>query len=604
MSSVSSGRIPEDFIESVLAKTDIISLIQESVKLKKQGVNYSACCPFHAEKTPSFTVSAAKQFYHCFGCGAHGDAIRFLTDHQGLTFIDALEKLAGRLGMAVPRDPQQQARVQTRSKMGSVLNRVADLYSTGLKHHPQAGGAVNYLKQRGLTGQIAKTFAIGFAPPGWDYLLKHFEKDSEALSVLEETGMIIRHPDGRFYDRFRDRIMFPIRHRKGEVIGFGARVMDQSLPKYLNSPESTLFQKGQTLYGLYEALTVNNANNIHSAKYKWERAILVEGYMDVVALSQHGVLGAIATLGTAITDAHLSQLFQFVPEIVFCFDGDKAGMAASWKALELTLGQLTEGRQVRFAFLPVGQDPDSYIRVAGVGGFELLIKNSLSLSEYFFNTLQSRVTPDTVDNRARLASQARPLIERIPNSIFKEMMFEQLAQIVGSSAQVMQGGKANRHFYRPAKGLYVPKTPLAPAPIPFEFGYMITALLLQKPELYAEIIDKTALLRLVAGPGMNLFLILLGCLSQDPKVSLESMRAALQTAPVADLKRLQESEKKVELLPRAGLQAEFCGAISRLEVLGRTTGMEILLKKAKLGPLTEAEKQQLKEFLEFKESIG
>ncbi len=586
-----SARIPDNFIESLLAKTDIVSLIQESIKLKKNGANYSACCPFHHEKTPSFTVSQTKQFYHCFGCQAHGDAIRFIMEHQSLSFVEAVERLAMRLGMTVPRDPVNAARVAEKLSTTSVLKKCADFFAKQLKIHSDAKVAVEYLKNRGLTGQIAKDFNLGFAPPGWNNLLEYFHNDNESLKILEETGMIIRHKEGRLYDRFRERIVFPIRDKRGETIGFGARVMDKSQPKYLNSPESPVFQKGYCLYGLYEAL--------HS-KQKWQTAIVVEGYMDVVALAQMDVHGAVATLGTAVTNHHISTLFHHVSELVFCFDGDKAGQGAAWKALQLVLTQLTEGRKVAFVFLAEGEDPDSYVRQYGKAAFLSLVQNGMPLSEYFFATLKAKIEPNSVDSRAHLASVARELIETIPPGIFKEMMYEQLASIVFSTPQVVRGEKAFRRFYSP-KGQTTLK--VAPPPKPMETAYIATALLLKEPALYAQLSQSTFDLHSVNTKGMELFEFIRALLKVDPNLSSEQLRQALQENSF-DLKRLKECEKNVAFLPLDGLKAEFVGALRRLEVVGREQMMEKLILKAKNTELSQEEKQMLKEYLISRESIG
>ncbi|MBS0287138.1 MAG: DNA primase [Proteobacteria bacterium] len=591
MSGPSGGRIPDSFIEALLAKTDIVSVIQESIKLKKNGANYSACCPFHHEKTPSFTVSQTKQFYHCFGCSAHGDAIRFLMDYQSLSFVDAVEQLAARLGMSVPKDPVLVAKAQVKQSTTSVLKRSADFYADLLKNHIDAKLAHDYLKKRGLTGQVAKAFQLGFAPKGWDNLLSHFSKEADALKVLEETGLIIRHKEGRLYDRFRERIMFPIRDRKGDVIGFGARVMDKSQPKYLNSPESPIFQKSHCLYGIYEAL---------KTKQKWQTAIVVEGYMDVVALSQMGVHGAVATLGTAITSHHLTTLFHLVDEIVFCFDGDKAGMGAAWKALQLVLGLLQEGRKVSFVFLPQGEDPDSYVRQQGKEAFLGLVKNGTPLSEYFFATLSEKIKPNSVDSRAHLASIARPLIETIPPGIFKEMMYEQLANIVSSTPQVVRGEKAFRSYYSP-KGQT--KLKVAPPPQPMETAYIASALLLREPNLYTSANTQATFNQEIKAPGMELFYFLCTLLSSDPLLSSLQLRQKLLENNF-DVNRLKECENKVAILPLDGLEAEFCGALKRLEVIGREQTMEKLILKAKISELSEEEKKALKEFLQFRESIG
>ncbi len=385
--------------------------------------------------------------------------------------------------------------------------------------------------------------------------------------------------------------MFPIRDRKGEVIGFGARVMDKSQPKYLNSPESPVFQKSYCLYGLHEAM--------HN-KEKWKTAIVVEGYMDVVALAQYGVTGAVATLGTAITSHHLTALFNVVPEVVFCFDGDKAGQGAAWKALQLVLSLLTEGRQVRFVFLPQGEDPDSYVRQYGAKTFQGLVQNGTSLSEYFFGTLSAKITPDSVDNRAHLASIARPMIETMPAGIFKEMMFEQLAKLVASSTQVVRGEKAFRSYYSP-KGQT--RLKVAPPPQPMETAYIATALLIRAPSLYELVGQKAPIAKVIEAPGIELFNQVLEILKSNPATLTSDIRKKLQENGF-ELNRLTECEKKVAYLPEEGLEAEFCGAIARLEVVGREQYAEKLLLKAKSSELSDEEKIKLKEFLQSRESIG
>jgi DNA primase len=504
--------------------------------------------------------------------------------------VDAVEKLAGRLGMTVPRDAQETAKVKAKLNSTSVLNKVAEFYSSQLKNHPSAKMAVDYLKKRGLTGVVAKNFAIGFAPPGWDNLLNHFQGQPDALKILEETGLIIKHPQQHFYDRFRERVMFPIRDRKGEVIGFGARVLDKSQPKYLNSPESPIFQKGYCLYGLYEALQNRD---------KWQSAIVVEGYMDVVALAQFEVHGTFATSGTAITSHHLSQLFHLVPEVVFCFDGDKAGQAAAWKALQLALPLLTESRQVRFVFLPQGEDPDTYVRQYGNVAFRDLQKNAMPLSEYFFATLSQKVKPDSVDNRAHFATLAREMLEQIPAGIFKEMMYEQLAQIVASTPQVVRGEKAYRSFYPYKKTPFVKSTP---PPQPMEPIYVACALLLRSPSLFELIKEKFPIWHEMQTPGIELFQALWDLLTKNPNALTAELRQKLQEDGLFS-QRLLECENKVALIPDEGLEAEFSGAILRLEVIGREQITERLIQKAKSTHLTDEEKQKLKEFLQSRESI-
>lgn len=594
MSAVSGGRIPESFIQSVIAKTDIVSLIQESVKLKKAGANYSACCPFHSEKTPSFTVSPAKQFFHCFGCGAHGDAIHFMMQNESLSFMEALEKLALRHGLTVPKASYDPVKSEHKSQVNTVLSAVADFYAYQLKHHASAQNAIDYLKKRGLTGKLAKTFLIGFAPPGWDNLLSHFKNQPESLKILEETGLIIKHPQGRYYDRFRYRIMFPIRSRRGEILGFGGRVLDQSQPKYLNSPESAIFQKSHCLYGVYETL---------KSKAKWQTAIVVEGYFDVVMLAQHGIYGAFATLGTAITPSHLTNLFGLVSEVVFCFDGDNAGQAAAWKALQLVLPTLIEGRQARFVFLPQGEDPDSYVRHMGEEHFRNLIKNAMPLSEYFFATLCEKVPPNSVDNRAQLASMARPLIEQIPAGILKEMMFEKLAQIAMSSPQVVRGQKANRYV----KGTYTRQnTPAAsssaPPPQLMPPAFIASALLIQIPTLYETLKNKD-LPSHISAPGIKMLREVLDLLQQDPLLDTQGICQQLIAKGWSE-KQLQACEKKVSSIPTSGWEAEFLGAINRLVVIGQEQVAENLLQKAKTTELSQEEKNLLKKILQSGESIS
>ncbi|MGE3318543.1 MAG: DNA primase [Candidatus Berkiella sp.] len=584
------GRIPDSFIEAVLAKTDIVSVIQENIKLKKNGANYSACCPFHHEKTPSFTVSATKQFYHCFGCSAHGDAIRFLMEYQSLSFVEAVERLATRLGMSVPKDPVDEAKAKIRNAHTVILNRVAEFYSAQFKD-PRAQAAVTYLKKRGLTGQTAKDFAMGFAKEGWDHLIKHFEGEPEALKILEEAGLIIKHQSGRFYDRFRNRIMFPIRDRKGNVLGFGGRVMDKSEPKYLNSPESPLFQKGHCLYGIYEALKGE----------KWQKAIVVEGYFDVVMLAQYQIKGAVATLGTAITSHHLSYLFQQVSDVVFCFDGDKAGQAAAWKALQLVLPFLTKDRHVRFAFLPQGEDPDSFVRNNGTAHFKTLLANSTPLSEYLFATLCKEVKPDSVDNRAHLANMAQPLLEQIPAGIYKEMMYEQLAQLVSTSLQVVRGEKAARMSYD-KRSFKKPMKSTAPKQL-LSTAFFVCGILLRDPSLVDIVKNQGTFFETLSTPGMDMLRVVVELLNQGQNtLSPLQLKEGLKARGFSE-QRINECESKVALVPVDGLNAELAGAIHRLLAIGQQEITEKLLQKAKEIGLTEQEKQQLKEILQFRESI-
>lgn len=590
MASSVGGRIPEAFIETVLAKTDLVALVQESIKLKKSGANYSACCPFHQEKTPSFTVSATKQFYHCFGCGAHGDAIRFLMDYQNLHFVEAVERLATRVGLSVPRTQEEETKVQQRLEMTSLLNQAAHFYAEQLKHHPEAKAAVAYLKQRGLTGKTAKQFELGYAPSGWDNLLAYFHKRSEAIALLEQTGLVIQHDSGRHYDRFRHRIMFPIRDPKGQVIGFGGRVMDNSQPKYLNSPETPVFQKSHCLYGIHETV---------KSRSKWEKAIVVEGYFDVVMLAQHGIHGAVATLGTALTPHHLQQLFQRVNEVVFCFDGDQAGQAAAWKALQLVLPYLTSERRVSFAFLPQNEDPDSYVRRVGAENFLTLIKNSASTADFFFASLIDQVPPDSIDNRARIAAMAKPLIEQIPAPIFREMMFEQLAALVSSSPQVVRGERAWRKRRENNDRTQWVKKQSLPPPKLSSLAFIAIAILLRAPHLREQVMSIMPRWENVGIDAQLLKSIIE--LLEEASLTSEDLQEWLQGQSF-DGAALKAAQKKVALIPSEGLEAELMGAMRQMGAVGQEQFTEQLLQKAKTMDLSAAEKHRLREILQNKQN--
>ena len=426
------GRIPQSFIDEVLNRTDIVEVIDTRVPLKKAGREFKACCPFHDEKTPSFTVSQVKQFYHCFGCGANGTAISFLMDYEHMEFLEAIEELARRAGMEVPKETTgKQTQAPSTLPHYALLERVADYYQEQLRSHPQASQAIDYLKQRGLTGDIAARFNIGYAPPGWENLAAALNADNTVRKQLLELGLTVERDKGDgAYDRFRDRIQFPILDRRGRTIGFGGRVLDDSTPKYLNSSESPVFHKGQELYGLFEA---------RRAVRKLERILVVEGYMDVVALAQFDINYAVATLGTATTHEHLERLFRTVPEVVFCFDGDRAGREAAWRALENTLPVLRDGREARFLFLPDGEDPDSLVRKIGKQALEQQIASATHLSEFFFERLSSRLDINSIDGRARLVTDAKPLLGKLPDSTFQQLMVEQLAALAQTTAEQIAG---------------------------------------------------------------------------------------------------------------------------------------------------------------------
>ena len=411
--------IPNDFIQTLLARVDIVEVVDRHVPLKKAGTNYAACCPFHNEKTPSFTVSPAKQFYHCFGCGAHGTAIGFLMEYGGKSFPDAVEELARDAGLEVPHDerPGEAQRREDTQDLATLLLTAARFYRAQLKDAPRA---IEYLKARGLTGAIAAHFGIGYAPDGWQPLAAAFADYS--VPALETAGLVIAGDAGKRYDRFRDRIMFPIHDSRGQVIGFGGRVLGAGEPKYLNSPETPLFSKGRELYGLFLG-----RNAIRDAG----KVVVVEGYMDVVALAQHGIDYAVATLGTATTPAHVQKLFRLTDSVVFCFDGDNAGRKAAWRALENTLPILADGKDARFLFLPDGDDPDDYVRKRGKAAFETLLRDATSLSAFLLRELAAAHPPTSAEGRAALVAAARPHVAALNAPVLAVLLRQELAALTG-----------------------------------------------------------------------------------------------------------------------------------------------------------------------------
>ena len=416
--------IPQDFVDQLLSRVDIVDVIDRVVPLKKGGQNYLACCPFHNEKSPSFTVSPSKQFYHCFGCGAHGSAIGFVMEYQGLGFVDAVRFLAESIGLAVPQearsaDPAASAAQRDRRlSLEETLQTAAGFYKQSLR---VASPAIAYCKGRGLSGEIAARYGLGYAPEGWQSLEAVFADYQDARLV--EAGLVIQSDDGRRYDRFRDRLMFPIRNQRGAIIGFGGRVIGRGEPKYLNSPETPLFEKGHELYGLYEARQTIRSRN---------RVLVVEGYMDVVALAQHGVDYAVATLGTATTPEHVRKLMRHADQVYFCFDGDKAGQKAAWRALENSLAHLQDGKALHFLFLPEEHDPDSYVRAEGRERFEACLEqSSLPLSVYFTRELTRRVDMNSPEGRADLLRQATPLLAQIAAPALQLIIKKRLAELAG-----------------------------------------------------------------------------------------------------------------------------------------------------------------------------
>ena len=422
-----AGRIPQTFIDELIARADIVEIVGSRVPLKKAGREFKACCPFHDEKTASFWVSPDKQFYHCFGCGAHGTALGFLMQYEQLPFPEAVEEIATRLGLEVPHEGGGAAPPRGQEELSDLLGRVAGFYQESLQGNERAR---SYLQGRGLDAAIIERFRIGYAPDSWNEVLRRFGATDDARRALTAGGLIIERDTPRagsepWYDRFRDRIMFPIRDPRGRVLGFGGRLLGEGEPKYLNSPETSLFHKGQELYGLHE---------IRLARTSLKRLVIVEGYMDVVRLHQAGIAYAAATLGTATTPEHLKRVFRLVSEVVFAFDGDRAGRAAAWRALQNVLPELREGRELRFLFLPEGEDPDSLVGREGSAAFEARLASALPLSEYLATQLREQADLSHADGRAKFVALARPLLAKIPQGVYLELLLGRIAQDVALSA--------------------------------------------------------------------------------------------------------------------------------------------------------------------------
>ena len=568
--------IPDSFIQELLNRVDIVDLIDGYVRLKKAGANFVACCPFHNEKTPSFSVSPGKQFYHCFGCGAHGTAIGFLMEYSGLSFVDAVKELAARVGMPVPEDDIRRPHGGTsRVSLSEIMARAARYYYEQLKRSDKA---IAYLKKRGLSGEIAQKFGIGYAPEEWQNLGTVFEDYTQ--TELQTAGLVIKNDQGRLYDRFRDRVMFPIISQAGEVIAFGGRVIGEGEPKYLNSPETPLFEKGQEVFGLPQARAALREKNT---------VIVVEGYMDVVALAQHGIGNVVATLGTATTARHVRKLLRQVDRIVFCFDGDAAGRKAAWRALENTLEALPEQKSVGFAFLPEPEDPDSFVRNQGVAAFERLVAEALPLSEFLMRELAARCDMTSAEGRANLVADAKPLLNRLQTPFLRLQLIKRLAEASGFSQAEVE------HLC----GLS-PIARSAPARAPRQAPSLLRQLLrmvLQKPELAANV--PLAALPDNSGEAQALRRLCEAIAEVSAEIGAPPVCSAL-------LERFRNGEDEGVLNQAAAelmqqpfdeetLDEEFAGAVDHLRTAANRRVFEALQAKvARLGvtDLSAEEKQQ------------
>ncbi len=572
-----SGRIPREFIDDLLVRVDIVDLIDSHVPLKKTGNNFVARCPFHAEKTPSFSVNRKKQFFYCFGCGASGNAISFLMDFSHLDFVEAVEDLAGFAGVEVPRESIEYPAGQKKEDLNSLyalMEQVAAFYREQLRTSGEGKKAVEYLKNRGIGGDCAGDFMLGYAPDEWQTLASRFNPQ-----LLLEAGLLVSKEGGQLYDRFRGRIMFPIRDKRARIVGFGGRVLDDSLPKYLNSPETPLFHKGKEVYGLYELLEKNA---------KPPRILLVEGYMDVIALTQSGIHYAVAALGTATSQAHLDLLFRFSSELVFCFDGDKAGREAAWRAMESAFSSLKDGRQIRIMLLPQNHDPDSLVREEGIDEFIDRVQTAESLSEYFFGHLSNELNLSEMEGRAHLVNKARPYLEKLPESVFREMMFARLKELSGwtgldvlenattlaSIQSVKTTGKRRQDSGR------------------LSSARVAIALLVQNPRL-AELVEQREIDWVgLEFPGAALFKSILHMIAdKSPANAAILLECYRNTAEEKSIKALALLDL---LIPDEGIEAEFCDSLDRLLTQARDAVWARLLDKSKIEGLDAQEKELLR----------
>jgi DNA primase len=565
-----SGLIPREFIDDLLVRVDIVDLIDSYVPLKKTGSNFMARCPFHSEKTPSFSVSRKKQFYHCFGCGASGNAISFLMDYNHLDFIEAVEDLATFIGVDVPREKNNTSQPrQDFSALYQLLEQVARFYQATLTS-PEGTQASTYLRQRGIGEEISQRYQLGFALDRWDELSKHFNPKS-----LFESGMLTENDNGHRYDRFRNRLMFPIHDRRGRIIGFGGRVLNDSKPKYLNSPETPIFSKSNELYGLHQALSCQN----HP-----ERFVIVEGYMDVIALAEHGIDYAVATLGTSTSQKHIETLFRFSNELVLCFDGDSAGQNAAWRALEAIFPALKDNRLIKIMLLPEKEDPDSLVSQHGRQHFQQLLENATPLSEYFFNTLKKDNDLSSAEGKAMLAAKIKPYLKLLPDGFFREMMTAEAKKLTGSQKLV-----------KPEKSPTLKKKPLSrPSPI-----RVVIALLLQNPQLANLIEEKNLAWEQLNLPGIQLLRDIFEKIRIKPSINtallLEMYRQSEHAGTVQKLAGLE--------LVGSNIEEELSQALDNIIQQATEKQLSELLEKGKQEKLTDEEKQHLRHLLTQKSGL-
>ena len=581
-----AGKIPRDFIDDLLSRTDVVEVVDSRVKLKKAGKNYQACCPFHNEKSPSFTVSQDKQFYHCFGCGAHGNAISFIMEFDRLEFVEAIEELARYHGLEVPREKGSRPAMSEEKKQQqqddyAVMEQVTRFFQHQLRQNGNSKKAIDYLKNRGLSGDIVKQWEIGYAPDSWDALLSTFGKDPQRIKQLVDLKLVNKNDQGRTYDFFRDRIMFPIRDKRGRVVGFGGRVLDDGGPKYLNSPETRIFHKGSELFGFYSARQNNRT---------LDTVVVVEGYMDVVALSQFDINIATAALGTATTPEHIQMLVRATSHIVCCYDGDRAGREAAWRALENALPALKDGVRISFLFLPDGEDPDTMVRQVGKDAFMEMLDNAMPLSRFFFENLLKTHNVGTPEGKIALKKAAMPLIESTLGDDQKQMLLEELAKHTGEfdrfklQQDITKANQGSKQAYSPNRN-QVNQPKLSPL-------RMLIRLLLDKPELAARCEDVQ--IDIFAGSqaaGMDLLRDIHSYCVSHPQAKtaqlVENFRDHPHSSTIAKL-LLQEHLVKDEDAERV-----YNDSFARLLDGHFDSRIETLISRSRVQPLTQAEKQEL-----------
>ncbi|WP_448548870.1 DNA primase [Thalassotalea fusca] len=582
-----AGMIPRQFIDDLLARADIVEIVDSRVSLKKAGKNYQACCPFHTEKSPSFTVSQDKQFYHCFGCGAHGNAISFLMEFDRLEFPDAIEELASLYNLEVPREnnhqtpaqlKQQQQVYQQKQDDYEIMASISKFYQQQLKTAEDKHVAIDYLKGRGLSGEIAKTFGIGYISDQWDNMMKVFGRTPQQCQQLVDLGMAIQGDKNRPYDRFRGRIMFPIRDKRGRVLGFGGRVLGDGTPKYLNSPETRIYHKGQELYGLYEAKQANK---------QLTRLVVVEGYMDVVALAQHGVNYAVASLGTSTTEDQVQVLFRTVKEVICCYDGDRAGRDAAWRAMENALPLIKDGMSLKFVFLPDGEDPDSLIRQQGQQAFEQILDSATPLSRFLFEHLLAQVDMNSLEGKAALIESFQPYLNKMPDGTLKDGIITELANNFGAGSEKQLARLSQATPSQPAQ-LANKKQPKV-TPI-----RLAIALLLEYPHIVKALPDPRVIAELDL-PGVPLLNQLITLCLQHEK---------LNSGQIIEYFRDSEYGKHLSTLlcwqhhiVEEAAEGVFLDSIEKLLDNFVEQRTEILLQKARTGQITPVEKQELQALL-------